>query len=234
VPLSAVAHVYVDEGPAQIRRDNGRRRVQVTANLSGRDVGSVVNDLRERLARLGLPRGYYVEFGGNYESQRAVQRQIGIAFLVAVAVILLLLQIAFRSIRRAVLVLAMIPLALMGGILALLITGISLNVSSVIGLLAHFGLAVQKAVILVDYADDRVRAGHTPEEAARLAGEVRLRPVLMTALAASLAVLPLALGYGAGAEMQQPLAIVLIGGLVTSTLLTLLVIPALYPHLGTD
>lgn len=232
VPLSAVAHIALTEGPAQIRRDNGRRRVQITANLSGRDAGSVVRELRARFASLDLPSGYYVEFGGNYQSQQTVQRQILVAFAVAVAVILLLLQLAFRSIRRALLVLAMIPLALMGGLFALLITGVSLNVSSVIGLLAHFGLAVQKAVILVDHADDQVRAGHPPAEAARIAGEVRFRPVLMTALAASLAVLPLALGYGAGAEMQQPLAIVLIGGLVTSTLLTLLVIPAVYARLA--
>ncbi len=231
VPLAAVARVRLDEGPAQIRRENGRRRIQVTANLAGRDVGSVVRELRPRLAALHLPPGYYLELGGNYRSQQAVTHELTIAFLAAVAVIFLLLAVAFQSIRRALLVLATIPLALTGGIFALLITGLSFNVSSGIGLLAHFGLAVQKAVILVDYADDLRRAGATPTEAAQRAAEIRLRPVLMTALAASLAVLPLALGYGAGAEMQQPLAVVLIGGLVTSTLLTLLVIPALYPRL---
>ena len=228
VPLSAVARIRLDEGPAQIRRDNGRRRVQVTANLSGRDVGSVVHDLRQRFQTLGLPPGSYIEFGGNYANQRSVEEQLGIAFVVAAAIILLVLQMAFGSFLRALLVLAMIPLALVGGIVALFVTGLTLNVSSAIGLLAHFGLAVQKAVILVDYADDRLDAGASPPDAAWEAGVVRFRPVLMTALAASLAVLPLALGYGAGAELQQPLAVVLIGGLLTSTLLTLLVIPAVY------
>jgi cobalt-zinc-cadmium resistance protein CzcA len=171
-----------------------------------------------------------VVFGGSYENQQQVQRAVVAAVLGSALVIFIILQAAFGSARQAGLMLLTVPLALCGGIGALFLTGIPLNVSSLIGLLALFGLAIQTAVLLMQYANDARAGGLAPEQAARVAASVRLRPVLMTAASASLAVLPLAVGFGAGAELQQPMAVVLVGGLITSTLLTLVLLPALYRH----
>jgi cobalt-zinc-cadmium resistance protein CzcA len=228
IRLDQVANVMLTRGPAVIRRDNGERRAQVTANLAGTDLATAVERVRSRLGDLHLPAGYRVAFGGSYENQRQVQRGIAVAVLASTLIIFLILQSAFASVRQAALMLLAVPLALCGGIGALFISGITLNVSSLIGLLALFGLAIQTAVLLMQYANDARNSGLAPEAAAQAAAEVRLRPVLMTAASASLAVLPLAVGIGAGAELQQPMAVVLIGGLVTSTLLTLLLLPALY------
>jgi cobalt-zinc-cadmium resistance protein CzcA len=228
VRLDQVASVSLTRGPSVIRRDNGERRVQVTANLAGTDLASAVARIRSGLAGLRLPPGYRVAFGGSYENQRQVQRAVAAALGGAVLVIFIILHAAFGSARQAGLMLLTVPLALCGGIAALFVTGITLNVSSLIGLLALFGVAIQTAVLLMQYANDARERGLSPEEAARTAAQVRLRPVLMTTASASLAVLPLAVGFGAGAELQQPMAVVLIGGLVTSTLLTLLLLPALY------
>src|SRR6185503_14645375 len=142
--------------------------------------------------------------------------------------VFLLLYVAFRSVRQALLIIATIPLALAGGFIALWVTGTTLNVSSMIGLLAHFGLSVQKGLILVEYVNQLRSEGHSLREALYLGAHTRMRPVLMTAASAGLGVLPIAIGWGAGAELQQPMAIALIGGLVTSTILTLIALPALY------
>jgi cobalt-zinc-cadmium resistance protein CzcA len=230
IRLDQVADVILTRGPAVIRRDNGERRAQVTANLAGTDLATAVERIRSQLSRLRLPVGYHVVFGGSYENQQQVQRAVLTAVLASALVIFIILQAAFGSTRQAGLMLLTVPLALCGGIGALVITGIPLNVSSLIGLLALFGLAIQTAVLLMQYANDAREGGLSPEEAARVAASVRLRPVLMTAASASLAVLPLAIGVGAGAELQQPMAVVLVGGLITSTLLTLLLLPALYRH----
>ncbi len=229
VPLSQVATVVRSEGPHQIARENGQRRVQLGATLAGRDLGSVVNEIRRRTGDLQLPSGYRVEFAGSYRSQRQVQRTVLIAFVLSFLFVFLVLYFAFKSVRQAALILFLIPLALLGGFAALWLTHTTLNVSSMIGLLAHLGLSVQTTVILLEYANHRLAEGAVPEEVAVQAGRVRLRPVLMTALSASLAVVPLVLGLGAGAELQRPLAIVLIGGLMTSTPLVLFMLPALYP-----
>jgi len=228
IPLEEVAHIALVRGPAVIRRDNGERRVQVTASLAGTDLATAVERIRARFAELHLPPGYRVVFGGSYENQRQVQRAMGMAVLASFAVIFLILYSAFGSALQAALMLLTIPLALCGGIAALFISRITLNVSSLIGLLALFGLAIQTAVLLIQYANDARARGLSPEDAARAAATVRLRPVLMTVASASLAVLPLAIGFGAGAELQQPMAVALIGGLISSTLLTLVVLPSLY------
>jgi cobalt-zinc-cadmium resistance protein CzcA len=228
IPLGEVAQVALVRGPAEIRRDNGERRVQVTANLAGTDLTTAVERIRSHLGELNLPAGYRVSFGGSYENQRQVQRAMGAAIVASLAVIFLILHSAFGSAGQAALMLLTIPLALCGGVAALFISHITLNVSSLIGLLALFGLAIQTAVLLIQYANDARARGLAPEDAARAAASVRLRPVLMTAASASLAVLPLAVGFGAGAELQQPMAVALIGGLISSTLLTLVVLPALY------
>jgi len=226
--LEQVANVTLTRGPAVIRRDNGERRVQVTANLAGTDLARAVERIRSRLGELSLPPGYRVVFGGSYENQQRVQRSIAAAILASALIIFIVLQAAFGSARQAALMFLTVPLALCGGLGALFVTRITLNVSSLVGLLALFGLAIQTAVLLMHYANDARESGLSPEAAARRAAQVRLRPVLMTAASASLAVLPLAIGIGAGAELQQPMAVVLVGGLISSTLLTLLLLPALY------
>jgi len=228
IPLGEVAQVALVRGPAEIRRDNGERRVQVTANLAGTDLTTAVERIRSHLDELHLPAGYRVAFGGSYENQRQVQGAIEVAIVASLAVIFLILHSAFGSAGQAALMLLTIPLALCGGVAALFISHITLNVSSLIGLLALFGLAIQTAVLLIQYANDARARGLSAEDAARTAASVRLRPVLMTAASASLAVLPLAVGFGAGAELQQPMAVALVGGLISSTLLTLVVLPALY------
>jgi cobalt-zinc-cadmium resistance protein CzcA len=157
-----------------------------------------------------------------------MSRELGGAFMISALLVFLLLFVAFRSVWQALLVIATIPLALAGGFIALWITGFTLNVSSIIGLLAHFGLSVQKGLILVEYVNQLRGEGHGLGEALYIGAHTRMRPVLMTAAAAGLGVLPIAIGWGAGTELQQPMAIALIGGLITSTVLTLIALPALY------
>jgi heavy metal efflux system protein len=228
VPLGDIAAVRIQRGPATIRREDQVRRVQLTMNVEGRDIGSVVEDIEKGLAGVKLPPGYFVSYGGGYERQQELASQITGAFVVSALLVFLLLYMAFRSIWQALLVVATIPLALAGGFIALWLTGTSLNVSSLIGLLAHFGLSVQKGLILVEYINQLRAEGRGLREALYLGAHTRMRPVLMTAASAGLGVLPIAVGWGAGAELQQPMAIALIGGLITSTILTLVALPALY------
>jgi cobalt-zinc-cadmium resistance protein CzcA len=228
VPLGDVAEVRIQRGPATIKREDQVRRIQVTMNVEGRDVGSVVEDIENGLSGLRLPPGYFVSYGGGYERQQELSGQLTAVFVVSALLVFLLLYLAFRSVWQAALVIATIPLALAGGFLALWVTGTTLNVSSLIGLLAHFGLSVQKGLILVEYVNQLRAEGRPLGDALYLAGRTRMRPVLMTASAAGLGVLPIAVGWGAGAELQQPMAIALVGGLITSTVLTLVALPALY------
>ncbi len=228
VPLSDIADVRIQRGPATIKREDQVRRIQVTMNVEGRDIGSVVGDIEKGLAGLRLPPGYFVSYGGGYERQQELAGQLLAVFAVSALLVFILLYLAFRSIWQALLIVATIPLALAGGFLALWLTGTTLNVSSLIGLLAHFGLSVQKGLIMVEYVNQLRSEGQPLREALYLGARTRMRPVLMTAASAGLGVLPIAIGWGAGAELQQPLAIALIGGLVTSTILTLVALPALY------
>jgi len=228
VPLSEVAQITQTTGPSSIQRENMVRLSQVLCNVSGRDMGSVVEEIKERLKAVEFPREYFAVFGGKYEKQQELMRQMIMVFAMSALLVFMLLYVGFSSFRQAFLIIFTIPLGLMGGILALLITRHTFNVSSLIGLVVHFGLSVQTGVILVDYLN-QLKAQNLPlSEVTLQGGRVRMRPVLMTASCASLAVLPLAIGWGAGAEMQQPMAIVLIGGLITSTILTLIVLPSLY------
>jgi len=228
IPLSLVAQITRTVGPSDIPRENMVRLCQVFCSVSGRDMGSVVREIKEKLKQIEFPRDYFVVFGGKYEKQEALMRQMAMVFGISALLVFMLLYMGFKSIRHAVLIILTIPLGLMGGIMALFLTRHTFNVSSLIGLVVHFGLSVQKGVILVDYLNHLRDQGMPLEEVTLEAGRVRMRPVLMTASCASLAVLPLAIGWGAGAEMQQPMAIVLIGGLITSTLLTLIILPSLY------
>ncbi|MCS7312738.1 MAG: efflux RND transporter permease subunit, partial [Acidobacteria bacterium] len=227
VPLREVARVSLEEVPARILRENLRKMTFITANVAGIGFDEAVRRIQAAIPRLPLPPGYTVDFGGQYESKERLVTQVTWAALGVSLGILIVLLYAFNSWRIALAALFTIPLALSGGVAALFLTGETLNVSSLIGFMAHFGLSVQKALILIEFVLDRLRAGVDVKTACQEAGLVRLRPVLMTALAAGVAVLPIALGYGTGSELQRPLALVLIGGLVTSTPLTLVCLPAL-------
>ncbi|MFQ6114835.1 MAG: efflux RND transporter permease subunit, partial [bacterium] len=228
IKLSQVVKIWQDSGPMLIERENLQRRVQLTCNISGGDINRIVSSIQQKIPNLHLPEGYSVSFGGNYARQQELnQLMIRIIFILLLIVFMLLL-LAFHSIWQAVLIILTIPLALMGGVWAMFFTLTTFNVSSLIGFVAHFGLTVQKGVILMEYINDLRNQGMPIKEAVILAGRTRMRPVLMTATAASLAVLPLALGIGAGAEIQQPMAIVLIGGLMVSTPIVLIILPVLY------
>lgn len=230
VPLNTLATVEVKEGPYQIQREDARRRISVGFNVRGRDVQSIVNELQEKVSRqLGLPAGYYITYGGQYENLQAATRRLSIALPIALLLIFLMLFFAFGRIKYSLLIFSAIPLSAIGGILALWARGMPFSISAGVGFIALFGVAVLNGIVLISEMN-RLRENGMGD-ARRIvyyATEVRLRPVLMTAAVASLGFLPMALSNGAGAEVQRPLATVVIGGLVTSTLLTLLVLPTLY------
>ena len=232
VRLADVASVAVEFGAPQIRRDDVQRRVVIQANVVERDMGGVVADI-ERLIddKVALPSGYSVSFGGQYENQLRAQQRLMIVVPVSIGLIALLLYFAFGSVSQAFLVLLNLPLALIGSVVALYVSGQYLSVPSAIGFITLFGVAVLNGVVLVEAINLRVKTcGESLTEAAFNGALSRLRPVLMTAITAALGLLPMLLATGVGAEIQRPLATVIVGGLVTSTWLTLLVIPVLYPR----
>ncbi len=233
VRLGEVASVQIEAGPPQIRRDDVQRRVVIQSNVEGRDMGGLVDELRQRIAtEIDLPTGYSVVFGGQYENQQRAQARLLLVVPIALASIFLLLYFAFGSLGQAALIMLNVPLALIGGIIALWLSGQYLSVPGSIGFIALFGVAVLNGVVMVTSINQRIGKGETRrgdiEEAIKAGAHSRLRPVLMTALIAALGLAPLLLSSGVGSEIQRPLATVVVGGLVSSTLLTLLVIPALY------
>lgn len=229
IPLAQVATITVDDGPAQISREAVSRRINVEANVRGRDLGSFVAEARVAVERaVDLPPGWRISWGGQFENLLSASRRLTLLVPLALALIAILLYTAFGSGRLAALVFVNVPLATTGGIFALLLRGYPFSISAGVGFIALFGIAVLNGVVLVSDVAERTRQGLPPAEAAREGAQVRLRPVLMTALVASLGFLPMALATSAGAEVQRPLATVVIGGLVTSTLLTLLVLPTIY------
>ena len=230
VRLADVARVEQVSGPPQISRDDVQRRVVVQANVSGRDLGSVVSDIRAAIDRdVELPAGYSVDIGGQYENQQRAQQRLLLVVPVAVALIALLLYFAFGSMAQAMLILVNVPLALIGGILSLAFSGQYLSVPSSVGFITLFGVAVLNGVVLVEAINARLRDGETVEQAVLEGAVSRLRPVLMTALTSMLGLIPMLLATGVGSEVQRPLAAVIVGGLLSATALTLLVLPALYP-----
>ncbi len=228
IPLSYVAEVRYQAAPFIVRRENMERVLELSCNISGRSTGAVIQDIKSAIKRLNLPPGYSIALGGEYRTQSEMVTRIIWIMAVIAGLIFVVLYIAFDSFAIAGLVLLFIPFSLIGGVLALIVTHTSLNISSIIGFLAHFGLSVQKAILLVEYILYNKASGMNDIESARHAGLTRMRPVLMTALSASVAVLPLALGIGTGAEIDKPMAIVLIGGLITSTIFTLIALPGIY------
>lgn len=229
IPLSQLADIVVEEGPAQITRENIHRRIAVEANVRGTDLASFVADVQQAVgSQVTLPPGYYVEYGGQFENlQRASQRLL-LVVPVALFLIFVLLYTTFGAVRPALLIYFNIPIAATGGVVALMLRGMPFSISAAVGFIALFGVAVLNGVVMVSYFIELRRQGLGVDEAVMTGAELRLRPVLMTALVAGLGFVPMALSTGAGAEVQQPLATVVIGGLVTSTTLTLLVLPALY------
>ena len=231
VPLSRIAQVVVDEGPAQISRENNQRRIVVEANIRGRDLGGFMDEAQKTIReRVSLPSGYYLEWGGQFEHLEEATQRLSLIVPVTLLLIIGMLSLIFGTLRPAFLIFLNVPLALSGGILALWIRGLPLSISATVGFIALFGIAVLNGVVLVSRIRTLEGQGLSLEQAVSQGALDRLRAVLMTALVASLGFLPMALATTMGAEVQRPLATVVIGGLVTSTALTLLVIPAVYRY----
>ena len=230
IPLGTLARVEEVQGPAEISHENGSRLLIVEGNVRGRDIGSFVDDVRALFTSgaIALPAGYRPEFGGQFENLERASKRLMLVVPLSLMLIFLLLFATFNSLRQAALVFTGIPLATVGGVFALLLRGMPFSISAGVGFIALFGVAVLNGVVMVSYINELRQHGRPLEDAVREGGLTRLRPVLMTALVASLGFVPMAISQGAGAEVQQPLATVVIGGLITSTLLTLLVLPLLY------
>jgi cobalt-zinc-cadmium resistance protein CzcA len=229
IPLSQLAQITLEDGPAQISRDKISRRINVEVNVRGRDLASFVAEARRAVdEQVELPPGWTVDWGGQFENLEAASTRLAVLVPLAFLLIFVLLYTTFGSVRLAALIYLNVPLAITGGLVALTLRGYPFSISAGVGFIALFGVAVLNGVVLVSYIDIKRAEGLDAERAAREGARTRLRPVLMTALVASLGFVPMALATSAGAEVQRPLATVVIGGLVTSTLLTLLVLPALY------
>jgi len=230
IPLNQVAAIRFENAPAQISRENGNRRIYVGFNVKGQDVETTVNKIKEKLDReLKLPSGYYVTYGGQFQNLQAAKARLFIAVPAALILILILLYVTFRSVKDSLLIFTAVPLASIGGIAALYLRGMPFSISAGVGFIALFGVAVLNGIVLIGYFNQLKEEGITDLYQRVLIGtKTRLRPVLMTAAVASLGFLPMALSSSAGAEVQKPLATVVIGGLVAATLLTLFVLPCLY------
>lgn len=230
IPLQQVAEVDIKVGPNQVQRENAQRRISVGFNVRGRDVESLVNELKKKVDnQLKMPAGYYITYGGQFQNLLEAKKRLSIAVPVSLLLILLMLYFAFNSIKQSLLVYSAIPLSAIGGVFALFLRGMPFSISAGIGFIALFGVAVLNGIVLITEFNLLKKSGVGNVRDRILKGtRIRLRPVLMTASVASLGFLPMALSAGAGAEVQRPLATVVIGGLITATLLTLFVLPILY------
>ncbi|MBT77485.1 MAG: CusA/CzcA family heavy metal efflux RND transporter [Gammaproteobacteria bacterium] len=228
VPLAEVAEISFEVGPNQISRENGKRRIFITANVRGRDLGSFVADVQKRIAqRVDIPAGYWVEYGGTFEQLIAASQRLTVLVPVTLLLIFILLLTAFGSVKDAALIFSGVPLALTGGVAALMLRGMPLSMSAAVGFIALSGVAVLNGVVMLSFIQD-LRQKLDLDTAIIDGALQRLRPVLMTALVASLGFVPMAFNVGTGSEVQRPLATVVIGGIISSTVLTLVVLPALY------
>jgi len=231
VRMGDVAEITIESGPPQVRRDDVQRRIVIQANIQGRDMGSVVADIRKAIAeKVDLPTGYSVDIGGQFENQQRAQKRLMIVVPLSIGLIALFLYFAFHSVGQAALILVNLPLAMIGGVFALYLSGQYLSVPSSIGFITLFGVAVLNGMVMVEAINLRLEFGKETVAKAVFEGAVsRLRPVLMTAASTALGLIPMIMSDGVGAEIQLPLATVIVGGLVTSTFLTLFVLPALFP-----
>ena len=234
IPLSWVAEIVNDRGPNTISRENVQRKIVIQANVSGRDIGSVVDDIRRAVdERVALPGGYYLEYGGQFEAAGEATRTIVLLSLASIAAVFLLLFLEFRSARQAALVMVNLPLALVGGVIAVAATDGVLNIATLVGFITLFGIAVRNGILLVSHYNHLLGEGLPLEEAVTRGSLERLNPVLMTALSAGLALIPLALAGGEpGNEIQSPMAIVVLGGLLSAVALNLVVVPVLFLRWG--
>jgi len=229
VPLEEIATIAVETGPNQISRENGKRRVVVTANVRGRDLGSFIAEVQDKVgAEVEAPAGYWISYGGTFEQLISAAKRLQLVVPVVLLLIFGLLFALFRSVKDSAIVFSGVPLALTGGVAALAMRDLPLSISAAVGFIALSGVAVLNGVVMVSFIRSLIAEGKPLGEAIREGALTRLRPVLMTALVASLGFVPMALNVGAGAEVQRPLATVVIGGIISSTILTLLVLPALY------
>ena len=231
-PLGAVAHATTTEGALILERENLKQMALVTGRLEDRDLGSAVAEIRQKLGAMKLPVGYTTDVGGQYAAQRQSFRELLTVFAIAAALVFIILVVQFGRFLPALLILLAAPLSLAGAFALLLLTGTDLNVSSAMGLILLVGLVVKNGIVLIDYAHHLRDQGHPFTEALEIAGRVRLRPILMTTLCTLFGLLPLALGFGAGAELQRPLALAVIGGLTLSTFVTLYLVPLAYRALS--
>jgi len=230
LPLASLARVHMDLGRTQINRENGGRFLAIKCNIEGRDMGSFVEEAQTKVGKLvKLPEGYYFSWGGEFENQRRAMRRLSIIVPISVLVIFFLLFMTFRAVLPAVVVLLDVPFATVGGVFALYFTHTELSVSAAVGFITLFGVAVMDGVLLITYVRAAMaKHGSDSQDAIVQAVSKRLRPVLMTALLASLGLLPAAMSHAIGSDTQRPFAIVIIGGLISSTLLTMLLLPTLY------
>ncbi len=232
VPLSHLAEIKEVEGPVQVDREDGKRVVVVQANVEGRDVVGFVEELKRSIAaQAKLSPGYYTTYGGQFENERRASRRLLLVGPAALFVVFLLLFSTFGSARQAGLVLLNVPFALVGGVALLFASGAYLSVPASVGFIALFGVAIENGVVLVNHFNQLRKGGLPVDEAVRQGAERRLRPVLMTAILTILGLVPLLLASGPGSEIQWPLAVVVVGGTFTSTLLTLVLLPTLYAWL---
>ena len=229
LPLNQVAKITEMEGPSTINREWGKRRITVQCNVRGRDVKSFVAEGREKIAaQVKLPEGYTIEWGGQFENMERANRKLMFVVPMALALIFVLLFFSLKTLREVFIVASGIPLGLVGGVAALWLRGLPFTVSSAIGFIALSGVAILNGLVLVTFIKQKLDDGTPLDQAVREGCLVRLRPVLMTALVAAVGFIPMAVNVGVGGEVQRPLATVVIGGIFTNTLLTLLVLPALY------
>ncbi|MCP4726880.1 MAG: efflux RND transporter permease subunit, partial [bacterium] len=228
LPLSEFGDFKLDQGPSIIRKEGTLRRVMVQCNVEERDMGSVVEDLKREIGLMEFPPGYFVVFGGTYENQTRAMRQLAIVVLITVIVVFILLYSTFNSFKHAFLIVFNVPHAMVGGVFMLMLTGGNLSVPSIIGFIALTGICVQDGIVLISNIRKQREKGLQVREALIKAGNIKLRPVLITTFTTTLGLLPIVLSGGTGSEIQQPLGLVLIAGLLFSTFLTLVVIPTLY------
>jgi cobalt-zinc-cadmium resistance protein CzcA len=234
-PLQELANLSRETGLNQVNRENGKRRIVVTANVRGRDLGSFVSDIRQTINdNVTLPAGYWVEYGGTYQKLQSASERLSVVVPITLLMIVGLLILALGSLKDALVIFTGVPLALTGGIVALTFRGIPFSISAAVGFIALSGVAILNGLVMVSFIRELLREKVGLQRAIVEGALTRLRPVLTTALVASMGFVPMALNTGIGSEVQRPLATVVIGGLISSTLLTLFVIPALYRLLHKD
>jgi cobalt-zinc-cadmium resistance protein CzcA len=232
IPVGQVAQISLEDGAESITREEGQRRIIIQCNVRGRDIGSFVKDAQKRInSQIKMPSGYYIEFGGQFENQQRAMKRLAIVVPVSILVIFLLLMMTFSSIKHALLVMVNVPFSIIGGVLALWLRGMYLSVPSIVGFIALFGVSILNGLVLISTFNHLQEEGYSMYRTLFKGTQRRLRPVLMTAFVATLGFLPMAISTGSGAEVQRPLATVVIGGLITSLFLTLIVLPILYGYI---